>query len=241
MKRWLMLVMVLASLPGGILAQTTGKTETKGREAEVSVRAEEAIRKLVEGNRRSTRHHRVHPHESVQRRVKLAREGQRPLAMILSCSDSRVPPEIVFDEGLGDLFVIRNAGHIVDDAVLGSIEYAAEHLGVKLLVVLGHEQCGAVRAAIENHCSAHLRNVIDLIRPTVEAVEASQPADLPLAQLADLVLREYLARSVRELEANPPVIEKLVAARELQIVAGIYQIATGRVEFLPRPRVLVDR
>src|SRR5437762_9840331 len=108
----------------------------------------EAISKLKEGNGRYTSGNLQHPGQTTERRAELAK-SQHPFAIIVSCSDSRVPPEIVFDQGLGDLFVLRVAGHVIDNHSLGSIEYALDHLGVRLIVVLGHQNCGAVQAAKE--------------------------------------------------------------------------------------------
>src|SRR5262249_39949150 len=109
--------------------------------------ADEALAKLMDGNKRYASSHSLHPHQSAGRRHELE-ATQHPFACILSCSDSRVPPEVVFDEGLGDLFVVRVAGNIVDSAVTGSIEYAVEHLGTPLVLVMGHEKCGAVQATL---------------------------------------------------------------------------------------------
>src|SRR3954451_10886779 len=118
-----------------------------GQEAASGLSADQALSRLLAGNERFVAHKERHPDESAGRRRELV-SGQHPFAVILGCSDSRVAPELLFDEGLGDLFVIRVAGNIVDDDILASIEYAVEHLGTKLVVVLGHEKCGAVSAAV---------------------------------------------------------------------------------------------
>src|SRR4051795_13565486 len=128
-----------------------------------SLPADRALARLLEGNGRYARHKEQHPDETLARRKELE-TGQHPFAVILSCADSRVPPELVFDQGLGDLFVIRVAGNIADDDVLGSIEYAVEHLHTKLILVLGHEKCGAVSAAVEgNHDPGHLESLLSAI------------------------------------------------------------------------------
>lgn len=230
MHKWLCLLLALFLLPIGIEADPPPQHSPKKAKVE-TVDAEQALRKLIDGNRRFVTHHVVHPHETVQRRVTLAREGQHPFAIVLSCSDSRVPPEIVFDEGLGDLFVVRIAGNIVDDAVIGSIEYAAEHLGVKLLMVLGHEKCGAVQAAIGNQREAHLRNLVDAIRPAVDTVRRQFPEG-ETADFADKVVRENVVEVVSLLQANEPVLKKLVGEKELKVVGGVYHISSGKVEFL---------
>lgn len=235
MKRFFLLFVVLLSLSVNTEAnQHRNKTEKKAKP--IIVDADRALRKLVEGNRRFATHHMLHPDETVQRRVNLALKGQHPFAIVLSCSDSRVPPEIVFDEGLGDLFVIRIVGNIVDDAVIGSIEYAAEHLGVKLLVVLGHEKCGAVQAAIENQREAHLANLVEAIRPAVEKVRSQWPESTSHKDspgFTEKVVRTNVFNVVSNLQNSEPILSKLVREKELKIVGGYYHLASGKVEFLP--------
>ena len=109
--------------------------------------SEQALQTLLDGNKRFVAGQARHPNQSSERLAEVTR-GQRPIAIVVSCSDSRIPPEIVFDQGLGDIFVVRTAGHVLDDAALASIEYAAEHLHVPLAVALGHQDCGAVKAAV---------------------------------------------------------------------------------------------
>src|SRR5436305_9248189 len=147
-----------------------------GQETTASLSADQSLSRLLAGNARFVAHKERHPDESSARRRELV-SGQHPFAVILGCADSRVAPELLFDEGLGDLFVIRVAGNIADDAVLGSIEYAVEHLGSKLIVVLGHESCGAVSAAVASEsASGHLSSLVTAIRPSVLAT-ASSPGD----------------------------------------------------------------
>src|SRR5437762_11573813 len=155
----------------------------------------EAISRLKQGNERYTRGNPQHPHESIEERRQLATnsyenaslifpdmtkrreelaKSQHPFALVLGCSDSRVPPEIVFDQGLGDLFVLRVAGNVIDDHSLGSIEYAVDHLAVRLIVVLGHQRCGAVKAAkktiaAKGKAPAHIQSLVTAIKPAVEA------------------------------------------------------------------------
>ena len=137
MKKSWSLWMLLLAVPGA-----WGQQHAEGPSADA------ALAKLIAGNRRYVQHRQQYPDQSLPHRKELV-SGQHPFAVILGCADSRVPPELLFDQGLGDLFVIRVAGNLVDDVVLGSIEYAVEHLGTKLIMVLGHEKCGAVSAAVE--------------------------------------------------------------------------------------------
>jgi carbonic anhydrase len=137
-------------------------------QADAPVPADKTLAKLMDGNRRYARHKEQHPDESLARRKEL-QSDQHPFAVVLSCSDSRVPPELIFDQGLGDLFVIRVAGNIASDDELGSIEYSVEHLHTKLVMVLGHEKCGAITAAVEGSNEAgHLKSLVAAIQPSVE-------------------------------------------------------------------------
>jgi carbonic anhydrase len=166
------------------------------------------------------------PRQTRDRRLEIA-SAQHPFAAVLGCSDSRVPPEIVFDQGLGDLFVVRTAGHVVDHMVLASLEYAVEHLKVPLIVVLGHTRCGAVEAAIEGgEHPGHLHDLVEAIRPAVEAAEDER------AHLLDRAVRENVIRVVAELEASRPVLAYLVQEETLSIVGAVYTLETGRVEFV---------
>ena len=138
-----------------------------------SVAPAEAISKLKEGNGRYTSGNLQHPGQTTERRTELA-NVQHPFAVIVSCSDSRVPPEIVFDQGLGDLFIVRVAGNVINDEGLGSIEYAVDHLGSRLILVLGHQRCGAVQAAKETIAAkgkapGHIESLVTAIKPAVEA------------------------------------------------------------------------
>jgi carbonic anhydrase len=129
---------------------------------------DQALQELMNGNKRYVAAELAHPNQTAARRAEVAK-GQDPFAIIVGCSDSRVPPEIIFDQGLGDLFVTRVAGNIVDDVVLGSIEYAAEHLGVPLIVVLGHKRCGAVEAAAKGgDAPVHIRSLVEAIKPAIK-------------------------------------------------------------------------
>jgi carbonic anhydrase len=192
--------------------------------------ADEALAKLIAGNQRYVRHKEQHPDQSLARRKEL-RAGQHPFAVILGCADSRVAPELLFDQGLGDLFDIRVAGNIVDDAVLGSIEYAVEHLGAKLVMVLGHEKCGAVSAAVEGGTAAgHFRALVAAIRPSVEA-SGKVPGD----RIHNCVIANarHVAQQVRESE---PVLKEAVEKHGLKVVAADYALDSGKVTLLDAAR-----
>jgi carbonic anhydrase len=191
---------------------------------------DEALARLLEGNRRYVSNKAFCPNESSTVRTKLA-TGQAPFAIILGCSDSRVPPEVVFDFGLGDLFVIRVAGNIVEDAGVGSIEYAIEHLGTPLVVVLGHERCGAVKATIETleagaDAPGHIGELVRKLKPAVEA-SAKTPGD----KVANAV-RENVRRMVSELAGLEPFLKEKVEAGKVKVVGAHYDLDSGVVELL---------
>ena len=185
-----------------------------------------ALARLKAGNARFVAGELSHPNQGPARRTKLS-EGQRPFAIILGCSDSRTPPEVIFDQGLGDLFVVRSAGNVVDDVALGSIEYAVEHLGSSLIVVLGHENCGAVKATVDGgDLPGHLPAIAKAIRPAVKA-SAHHPGD-PL----DNAVLENARLEAQRVATSKPILQKLVEEGKVRVVAARYDLNTGRVVFL---------
>src|SRR5262245_61858099 len=195
----------------------------------------QALQRLEAGNERYAAGTATHPNQTAARRTEEAK-GQHPYAVVVSCSDSRVPPELVFDEGLGDLFVIRTAGHRLDDLVLASVEYAVEHLGCRLVVVLGHERCGAVTAAVEaaGHTAAAPAagseetggHVPILVRTINDAVAAS--ANVPGDKVENAML-ENVRIVVRGISAESPYLAARIRAGALQVVGARYDLDTGRV------------
>jgi carbonic anhydrase len=187
--------------------------------------ADKALAALMEGNLRYAAHRETHPDATPEHRAGLVK-GQHPHAVIVGCADSRVPPELVFDAGLGDLFVIREAGNVVDDVVLGSIEYAVQHLGVKLIMVLGHEQCGAVTAAVKHTREGHVTRIVELIEPVV-AETRNQPGDA--VHNCVLANAKYVAKQIR---ASKPILENLIRRGDVKVVAAVYEIDSGKVKTL---------
>lgn len=187
---------------------------------------DEALAELLEGNSRYVEQARFNPNQSDERRDSLI-TGQSPYAIILGCSDSRVPPEIIFDQGLGDLFVIRVAGNVVDDIVLASIEYAAEHLHSPLLMVLGHTNCGAVAAALQDdELDGHLPSIAQAIE---EAVERARDAE---GDTLDMTIRAHARITAEHLRDSDPILKGLVDGGGLKVVAAYYDLDTGVVEVL---------
>lgn len=197
---------------------------------------EKALARLLEGNRRHVQHRERHPDMEIKRRHDLAALGQHPFAVILGCADSRVPPELVFDQGLGDLFVIRDAGNVIDEEILGSIEYAVEHLGVRLVMVLGHEKCGAVSAAVEGgEAHGHIKAVVEAIRPAVEE-SAKEPGD----KVHNCVVANA-RRAARLIRESEPVLKTLAASGRIMVVAADYDLYSGRVAVLDLPPKTASR
>lgn len=191
-----------------------------------SLTGDQALNKLVSGNKRYVDSTLSHPHQTASRRSELA-AGQHPFAIILGCADSRVAPEIIFDQGLGDLFVIRVAGNIVDDAILGSIEYAAEHLHTPLMVVLGHSNCGAVGATVAGgELEGHLPSLAEAIQPAVEQARGQE------GDLLDNAVRANANMVAEQVKASEPVLAHLVKAGKLKVVAARYDLDSGKVDFL---------
>jgi carbonic anhydrase len=183
----------------------------------------ESLVKLLDGNLRFTSGSSIHGNQSLDR-VKEVVKGQHPFAIIVGCSDSRVPPEVVFDQGVGDLFVIRTAGNLVDDIAMGSIEYAVEHLHVPLIMVLGHEKCGAVDAALHGgEAPGQIQKLIDKIKPAVDAT-----ASLPGDKLDNAVINN-IKRIVDQLKHSKPIIEEFLHHKKINIVGARYDLDEGKV------------
>jgi len=201
--------------------------------------AREALQRLREGNSRfisSVRGSDAYLHT---RRPELPMV-QEPHAIIFGCSDARVPAEIIFDQGLGDLFVIRVAGNIVASSLVGSVEFAAERFGTRLVVVLGHTQCGAIAATLETLLnpgtspSRNLQSIVDRVRPSVEGLLATNlRKDLPA--LAAQAVRANIRTSVNHLRHGSPVLERLIETDGLLVVGAEYSLETGAVDFFDVP------
>jgi carbonic anhydrase len=182
-------------------------------------------REMQRGNERFVAGEPLHPRQDVEHREKLA-EAQTPHAALFGCSDSRLAAEIIFDKGLGDLFVVRNAGQVISDSVVGSLEYAVAVLEVPLILVLGHDECGAVKAAIDQaegdapELPPHIRSLIAPIAPAVDRVPGHDPSE---------VGREHLRDTVGELLERSELISAAIAAGTLAVVGANYRLSEGRV------------
>jgi len=190
---------------------------------------DDALSNLMAGNVRYMQGSPIHPNQSAERQAEVA-QGQHPWAAILGCIDSRVPPELVFDQGLGDLFVARTAGQVIDNVVLGSLEFAVEE-GVKLIMVLGHQSCGAVKATIQTlqtngHAEGQIAALVEAIKPAI--IEAqSQPGDL-----LDNSVRANVALEVDYLKSSSQIISQAVDQGTIGLVGARYDLGTGAVSVI---------
>lgn len=192
-----------------------------------AVSPEKALERLMAGNQRFVGGTMSHPDQNAARRQETAK-GQHPFAAVLTCADSRLSPEIVFDQGLGSLFVVRNAGNLISDHVIGSLEYAVEHLNVRLIVVLGHAKCGAVAAAVAGgEAPGHLKSIVTSLEPAV-GLARKKPGD---ATQNAIRINARLASAA--LAGSEPILAKLAKAGKVQVVPALYNLDTGSVELVP--------
>jgi len=202
----------------------------------MDVSATEALERLREGNARFAANVRSVDALIRQTRRGELTDGQQPFAIVLGCSDSRVPAEIVFDQGLGDLFVIRVAGNIVAPSQVGSVEFAAARYGSRLVVVLGHSRCGAVLATLEElgsppaKQSRYLRSIVDRVRPSVETLLATHLRD-DLDELVRRAVRANVRASASHLRYGSEILERLIQENGLRVVGAEYSLETGLVDF----------
>jgi carbonic anhydrase len=224
MKLFSLLLLITLSAHIGLHA-AEGHTDEQAKQ----LSSEEALKKLREGNEWFMKGHPRHPHEAVDWRQSLEK-GQHPFAVVLGCSDSRVPPELVFDQGLGDLFVIRVAGNVVDTDVIASIEYAIDHLGTHLIVVMGHSSCGAVTATLDHLTNvegepAEVVSLLYQIEPSIVGI----PEDQPREKRIDQAVQRNVDLAVRKL-SRVPDLRKSLQAEKLKIVGAVYDMHTGKVD-----------
>ena len=200
------------------------------------ISAQEALQRLREGNQRYVEETRSSDTLTGRVRRRAVADSQEPFAVILGCSDSRVPAEIIFDQGLGDLFVIRVAGNIVAPSQIGSVEFAADRFGLRLVVVLGHSSCGAITATLEElnrgskEQSRHLRSIVDRIRPSVQAFLGTSIAN-DQDVLIHHAVRANIRMSANHLRHGSDVLEQLIENNGLLVVGAEYNLETGIVEF----------
>ncbi|MFY0577322.1 carbonic anhydrase [Cystobacter fuscus] len=204
--------------------------------------ADQALQRLREGNQRFAQNVRsLNTAIGESARASLA-AGQNPFAVILSCSDSRVPSEIVFDQGLGDLFVIRVAGNVVAPSLVGSVEFAAATFGTRLVVVMGHSRCGAIKATLDfiqhrvDAPSENIHDIVDRCRPAVESVVHAAGPDVAQERLVHEAVRANVRQSCSHLRHGSRLLERLIQEEGLVVVGADYSLDTGQVDFFDAPR-----
>lgn len=185
--------------------------------------SDEAINELKNGNNRFVLNQLINTNYPVQ--IKNSKEKQKPHSVILSCMDSRIPPEIIFDQGIGNLFVIRNAGNIEDVFVLGSLEYAVKFVGSKLIVVMGHNHCGAVSGAIDNVEAGNLTQVVNKIKPSI-------PENADKETIVNETAKNNVNNTIKNILNRSEIIKELNDSGVIKIVGAFYDIETGKVTFL---------
>jgi carbonic anhydrase len=229
MKRISLLVLVIL-VAAALAAPSLATTAASG------ISADEALRLLKEGNARYVEGKPQHPHQDRARRALTAAQGQHPLATVLTCSDSRVPAEIIFDQGIGDIFVIRVAGNVAATDEIGSIEYAVDHLAAPLVVVLGHSQCGAVTAVVDDtKLPPNIASLVAPIKPAVDKARADNP-DAAKDVLLQAAITDNVWQAVEDMLRQSPIIREKVKDGRVQVVGALYDLDSGQVQWLgPHP------
>jgi len=207
--------LALVLLAGVAAVATAATTAAKG--------PVNGVARLMDGNARYTSEKAKHPHQDRVRIAEVAK-GQSPFAIVVSCSDSRVPPEVVFDQGLGDIFVVRTAGHVVDPVAMGSIEFAVAKLGARSILVVGHERCGAVEAALEHTTvPGSIGSILTAIQPAVGGPEKATPAAM------DKAVQLNVSAVTKQLRDASPILTPMVKDGSLEVAGGVYDLDTGKV------------
>lgn len=193
---------------------------------------QEALDILLEGNHRFTNNLTVN--KDMLSLVHMTKDKQHPFASVLSCSDSRAPVEILFDQALGDIFSVRLAGNIASDKCIGSLEFSSKYLGSKLIVVLGHSDCGAVKAACDNFREGHIGEIINLIRPALRLEKTiTENRDSSNSAFVDKICALNVSVQIDEIIHSSDIIQDMLSNKQIGMVGGVYNLATGEVSFLP--------
>ncbi|PCJ81900.1 MAG: carbonic anhydrase [Bacteroidetes bacterium] len=203
------------------------KTQTK--ETQKAITPKKAVEILKEGNNRFLKLSQVERDLSLQ--VTETSSGQYPFAVILSCIDSRVPAELVFDQGIGDIFNIRIAGNLINEDILGSMEFACKAAGSKLIVVLGHSSCGAIGGACDNVKLGNLTRLLEKIQPAIDAVTELGDRSSSNSEFVQKVAENNVRQSMKLIRDNSPVLSEMFEKQEIGIVGGMYSVETGEVKF----------
>lgn len=202
---------------------------TLTKEMQKSITPDQAIELLRKGNQRFVSNLKVN--RNLLQQVNETSEGQHPFAVIISCMDSRTSAELIFDQGLGDVFSIRVAGNVINEDILGSAEFGCKAVGSKIILVLGHTNCGAIKGAVENVELGHLRFITSKIKRCLPRVRERFPHATP-GDICSEMTRENVLQSMRDLKHNSSILSDMVYQGQIKIVGGIYDLSSGIVEFL---------
>ena len=205
---------------------------TQTPESQSATTPSQAIEMLKQGNVRFTSGSTTSRY--YQSQVSQTAGGQYPIAAVVSCIDSRIPTEIVFDQGIGDIFNARIAGNFVNEDILGSLEFACKVAGAKAIVVMGHTSCGAIKGACDKAELGNLTQMLEKIMPAVDAIHTPQGADRSSAnaEFVDAVAAKSVELTLAKIKENSPVLEEMIEANEIEIVGAMYDVASGKVSFL---------
>ncbi|RDV13403.1 carbonic anhydrase [Pontibacter diazotrophicus] len=199
------------------------------KEDQEKITPEKGLERLKEGNKRFVSN-KMLDHTLLQQ-VNETSKGQNPFAVILSCIDSRTSSELIFDQGIGDIFNARVAGNIVNEDILGSMEFACKVAGSKLIVVLGHTSCGAIKGACDNVELGNLTVLLDKIKPSVEGVDYNGDKSSKNLEFVDMVAEENVRRTMGDIQSKSSTLKEMIQNREIGIVGGMYDVETGVVDF----------
>lgn len=202
---------------------------THTQESQANMTPETALEYLIEGNARFVNN--LKAHRNLLEQVNETTEGQYPFATILSCIDSRVSAELIFDQGLGDIFSIRIAGNILNDDILGSMEFACKVVGTKLIVVLGHNRCGAVNGAIDHVELGNLTGLLNKIEPAIDAVKQESINDSDDEDFRNKVVKRNVIDVANEIPERSEILRQMISDGEIAIAKGVYSVETGQVVF----------
>lgn len=235
------LILAAAAMLAGIMASCSQKSQTVA-ETEVAethvlhaqdvdpLSPDSVIALLKQGNADFSHRH-SHNRDAVAQLAESSRDGQHPLAIVLSCIDARVPVELIFDKGVGDIFVTRVAGNVVSSDILGSMEYACEHSGSKVVVVMGHKQCGAVHSACADVQAGNMTDMLAKIKPAIESLKTDS-VDVEDAAFQNEVARQNALNMVVAVREGSEILREMEEKGEIKIVAALFDLETGEVEFL---------
>jgi len=208
------------------------KNKTHTKESQAAVTPEIALQLLKDGNKRFLDKATVS--RSYDKQIELTTSGQYPFAAVVSCIDSRIPTEIVFDQGIGDIFNARIAGNFVNEDILGSLEFACKIAGSKLIVIMGHTSCGAVKGACDHAELGNLTAMLDKIKPALERVKTEEGVDRSSNNIdfVNQVAVQNVHLTIAKLKQDSPVLNEMIANGEIQVVAAMYDVASGEVSFI---------